>query len=153
MKILWDGAVVINACMYALRCIHQNAANARVHCDISTIGQSLLTIYVAIDILWDSHVLSLITVFCATQRSKASGYVSWSDIVYKKSAETEAMHNPGCLGEDIVIFHWHLRPALAFKYNRCLRLSVCSYVRQSRTCPRDNLSSVQVRISKYGTKV
>ena len=44
------------------------------------------------------------------------------------------------------------RPVLAFGYCRCLRLSVCVSVRvrQPPACPRDNSSSVQARITKFG---
>ena len=44
------------------------------------------------------------------------------------------------------------RPVLAFGYCRCLRLSVCVFVRvrQPSACPRDNSSSVQARITKFG---
>ena len=50
-----------------------------------------------------------------------------------------------------------LEASLAFGYCRCLRLSVRSCVRPSvprpRACLRDNLSSVQARITKFGTEV
>ena len=44
------------------------------------------------------------------------------------------------------------RPVLAFGYCRCLRLSVCVSVcvRQPPACPRDNSSSVQAGITKFG---
>ena len=44
------------------------------------------------------------------------------------------------------------RPVLAIGYCRCLRLSVCVSVRvrQPSACPRDNSSSVQARITKFG---
>ena len=43
------------------------------------------------------------------------------------------------------------RPVLDFGYCRCLRLCVC--VCQSRACPRDNLSSVQVKTTILGLEV
>ena len=47
---------------------------------------------------------------------------------------------------------YYPRPVLAFGYCRCLRLSVCVSVRvrQPSACPRDNSSSVQARITKFG---
>ena len=95
---------------------------------------------------WSCFVKALITGVCAMQRSKASGYVSLSDFVYETSAETEAMHNPGSLIEDTVIFNTWGQFWLS-------NIVACSYVRQSTTCPRNNLSPVQARISKCGAKV
>ena len=50
------------------------------------------------------------------------------------------------------ILFFYPRPVLAFGYCRCLRLSVCVSVRvrQPSACPRDNSSSVQARITKFG---
>ena len=48
--------------------------------------------------------------------------------------------------------YFYPRPVLAIGYCRCLRLSVCVSVRvrQPSACPRDNSSSVQARITKFG---
>ena len=51
----------------------------------------------------------------------------------------------------ILAVDFYPRPVLAFGYCRCLRLSVC--VRQPSACPRDNLSPIQSRITKFGPEV
>ena len=45
------------------------------------------------------------------------------------------------------------RPVLAFGYCRCLRVCVCVSVRQSWACPCDNSSTVQARITKFGSEM
>ena len=65
---------------------------------------------------------------------------------FTASAQATMLHNK------FENYTFYPRPVLAFGYCRCLRVSVCLCVRQSWACPSDNSSTVQARITKFGSE-
>ena len=81
----------------------------------------------------------------------------WYNILYVLVQFFQCNLNELTWRQDMFCFNntsaFYPRPVLAFGYCPCLRVCVCVSVRQSWACPCDNSSTVQARITKFGSEM